>query len=236
MATDKTCIDAGAMERAATDLEGLITDATLKDFDNLKSFVLEAGPDGFDAAKWLEHVVIDRRHGMIEHVKTLKFVFDGLAKTLRNISKTISTTDTNAAGDLNGQAITELNGWITNSRGHSIPPAAPTGSGRQKNYNSGDNQNPEGAFTSYDVDAAYAHPDDEVKLTVPLPGDKGHLPAGAIFDEYGKIITEANAGGSGSDIHEDLFFIDQHETNKPGDPEDSPPITDPRPKPKRTGR
>src|SRR5215218_4130166 len=178
-----TGIDRAALERAATELEGLITDATVTNFENLKGFILEAGRDGFDAAQWLEHVVIDRRHGMIEHVRNLKFVFDGLAKTLRHISETNGKQDTAAA---NGMAITALNGWISQSKAHAIPPAAPAGSGRKANYNSGDTANPEGAFALYDIDAADRNPNGPVKITVPLPGDS-RLPPGAHtwVDEYG---------------------------------------------------
>ena len=218
-----TGIDKAALEKAATDLEGLVPDETMKEFEKLKDIQLEAGDPAFDAAQWLEHVLIDRRHGMIEHVKNLQFVFGNLATTLRSISSIVGEKDEDGAKALDGQATEKINEWITQSLNHELPPAAPTGSGRKSDYNSKDKGNPEGAFALFDIDGADKKPKEPVVINVPLPSDKGKLPsADKLLDEYGSIIGEANKG-DGPDINEDFVFLSEKVTNTSTDPEDDVP-------------
>jgi hypothetical protein len=200
-------IDNGAMKRAVQTLRELVPDDLLGQFEKLNEHELNAGPDSFDAARWLEELLVDRRHGMIEGAKFVKVVVDGLADALEKVMNIFEQTDEEGALSIEDQRLTELNGWIDRALGADIPPAAPGNHylfGRT-DYNSGDT----GELPSYlgwDIhpDGYGGDPDGVVHINTDR---REQLPVPSLLDDYRNIIDEANPL-PGKDIDEDFIFSD----------------------------
>jgi hypothetical protein len=94
VATVVTEIQNSQMYKAARELRGLVSDETLAAFDGLDTDKPEGGLPTFDAAKWLDDAVLDRRHGLIHHVHVLRDTFEGLATALEDVAGGITETDT----------------------------------------------------------------------------------------------------------------------------------------------
>ena len=76
------------------ELRGLVSDETLAPFEGLDTDKPEGGLPTFDAAKWLDDAVLDRRHELIHHVHVLRDTFDGLATALEEVAASVTETDT----------------------------------------------------------------------------------------------------------------------------------------------
>jgi hypothetical protein len=220
---DSTGIDRTTIDKAVTDLKALIPDSMITDFDAVDKLLYEAGPAGMDAATWLEDVVMDRRHGMLEHTKQLKFIFNGLGDALTAVANTLQNQDTTSAGNLESGALTSLNNWVTSVQNYKLPPAIPADHhiNGKTTYETGDTATPESNYTSFDIGRdGYHVVDKDGNLVLNLAADPKHLPAGQFETDYQTIISEVNKkDGATQDISEDFIFVDGHPVLKPGDPE-----------------
>ena len=98
--TTTTSIDGEAVDVIVTRLRGLVTPAMLAELEKPDSSPLDADGPGFDAARWLDDVITDRRQALAELVRNLRSVFEELADTLASVRNEISRTDSSAAATL----------------------------------------------------------------------------------------------------------------------------------------
>lgn len=160
-----------------TRLHGLITADMMADFNRLNTFVLQAGPEGFDAAQWLEDVVSDRRAGLIAHATLLQATFGSLADAIGDAAKAIAGADGDAAAGLDA-----IRAWLASSDPTLLPPVVHAyGSGRTS-YDSGD--------TGGDPQLLYG---------VTAGGDHVVKDGGVAID------LPKKAGASAPDLYQDIF-------------------------------
>jgi hypothetical protein len=196
-----TYANSSGLESAITRLRDLITDDTIGKFRALGDFGLNAGPPEIDAAQWLEGIITDRKHGIMEHVIYLQKVFGSLADLLENVGLALTDTDSYGASTLNkGGADAAINEWITFVNGLDLPPAVPDDhllSGKD-DYGTGDTGGSKAEFT-FDYDSTYDPNYGANGVTINIPTREG-LPNQelfGIFDEVaGAVDTELIVSGT----------------------------------------
>ena len=188
-----TSASTSAAEKLGARLRNLVTDATITKYEGLKSLKLEAGPPGMDAAVWLEDLVLDRRAGLVAHMKHLRLVFTGLASAVEDAAAALTGEDKDGAG-----AIDAINSWIDKVNDATIPSST-----SKKTYNSDDGGgNPQ---LLWETGADGSHIGDSI--TIHMPKDGAGLPYQHGFDEYKDILVKA--GGKASDAPGLVFTPDE---------------------------
>ena len=95
-----TSIDGVAIDLLVTRLRGLVPPSLLADLRQPDTPRLQATGALFDAARWLDDVVEDRRQALAEHVWELHLLFEELADALLRVRSEISLADSTAAANL----------------------------------------------------------------------------------------------------------------------------------------
>ncbi len=105
-----TNVEPAALEAAAKKLDDLFADTSA--FENLEKFELQAGPDTFDSANWLEALVDDRLKGLMAHGDAMKETCTDLAEKLRKIAKKFTDADSANAEALQTGALEIIDTWV----------------------------------------------------------------------------------------------------------------------------
>jgi len=95
-----TAVDGVAVDRLVTRLRILVPPALLAELERPDAPRLHAGGALFEAARWLDDVVEDRRHALAEHLRQLRALFEELAGTLERARGELSLADSTAAAAL----------------------------------------------------------------------------------------------------------------------------------------
>ncbi|MEV0131129.1 hypothetical protein AB0H83_22020 [Dactylosporangium sp. NPDC050688] len=204
MATTTT-ISTTEADDFARRLRALVTPETVSKIGKLKTIELEAGPPGMNAAEWLEAIVGDRRAAVVEHLNYLDTVFEGMATAVQRVAAVLTGVD--ASADLAAGA---LNTWIDQVNGVKIPALPP---GVKTTYDTGDTGGDPQML--WQVGPTGTHAGTDPNIVINLPDGKAGLPNQQLFDEYGKIISDAHDG----EKPPALIYTDDGRVIKPGDPE-----------------
>jgi hypothetical protein len=201
-------MDPAIITKAVTDLKNIVNPDMLTRFKKLADIEHYAGEVDFMAAQWLEDVVIDRCHGLYEHVKVLQKVFDGLATALDKIKTSISGKDFDAANSL---AITEINNWISGATSLTIPPALGKDHYLLNHPNGYTTTDTAGnvVYNLYDIDAHGYALTDGGNIVIDTNDHEDNLAVTGLWDEfYGPLITDINDDPDGvDDIGEDYVMM-----------------------------
>lgn len=98
--TVTTSIDGIAVDLLVTRLRALVPPAVLADLARPDTSRLAADGGLFEAARWLDDVVEDRRQALSEHVQQLQSLFEELADALVRVRGEISLVDSTGAQTL----------------------------------------------------------------------------------------------------------------------------------------
>jgi hypothetical protein len=183
MATTTSISTAEAAEIARR-LRALIPSDTISKVSKITTLEFEAGPPSMDAAEWLEAIVGDRRQAVVEHLKYLSQLFEGLAAAIERVASLLTGTD---AG--NAKALDPLNTWIDAVNAAKTPPLP---SGGKTTYDSGDTGgNPQLAWQigpdgTHVGDPSYIFID-----TQPSADDNPDFPNPNIFNDMYNVYKDA---------------------------------------------
>lgn len=206
----KTEIDPEALKTAATELEKLIDQPTRDLMAKLTDMAPEAGE--FDAAKWIEDRVQDRRGALRQHFTDLDEAFNSLAVKLRGVVDIISDKD-----DEGSVVYAAMNEWVDGVNAVERPGAKGNQLGTDGTYDSGDTAPGNGRA-----------PIDYIKEP---NGDVRIVPDGVTFqdekwkNELDDVFSDAkdDAGAPGEEIDYDGgFYTDEPIVITPNSPEDGP--------------
>ena len=178
-----TTISVSEADDFARRLRALVTPETITKISKLTTLELEGGPPGMDAAEWLEAIVGDRRTAVVEHLKYMDVVFEGLATAIQRVAQVLTGVDADSA-----QAVGALNTWIDTVNG--VKP--PTLTNTKSTYDTGDTGGDPQTLWGIGKTGAHSGKDDEIVIN--LPDSRDGLPNQKLFDEYRDIIREANKG------------------------------------------
>lgn len=193
-----TKIDVNALNTSATNIGNIAQDTS--PFDKLAAMDPTTGT--FDAAKWLQDIVRDRRDGLVQHGRDLQKVFADMQAHLQSIATDYQNADTsNADGisKLNGQIDSEISTLQTQMQ-NDAPGLYGTASGSSSappNYNSGDNTSPGGAKQTVTFD-----PNGAGSTVTQSNGKNQHVDGGApqytSSPDYGNSPDTNSPVGNGS--------------------------------------
>jgi hypothetical protein len=204
-----TKVTADALKAAAKKLDDLFADTSA--FENLEKFEdLQAGPDTFDSANWLEALVDDRLKGLQAHGDAMKASVTDLAEKLVKIEKQFRDADDANADALQNGALEIIDTWVGDTMDISFEDAENT----DVNFKGPDTKDVP-REDHFDIDKGNAVYKDG-KVTIKFPKADGLDYDG---QDPGGIFDEANEDGEGEDFkYNDGFIFDEkgdHE-NKEG--------------------
>jgi hypothetical protein len=180
-------------------LRDLMTSAMVEDFESLKTYSINAGPPGMDAAQWLEAVVKDRRDGMIVHARLLRATFESLADALSDAGRLLSGADGDGASGL-----AAIEAWLSSSNPSLLLPIDYGYADGRTSYDSGDTGgNPR---LVYQVTDAGDHVTEEGGVVIDVPDKKDALDPD-IYDELidGHVVDEKR--DEARDKKPDFMFV-----------------------------
>lgn len=193
-----TAVVADALEAAAGKLDALFDDTSA--FDNLDKFHdLQAGPDTFDSANWLEALVDDRLKGLRAHGEAMQVSITDLAEKLRRVAARFREADDAFADSLQTGAVEIIDTWVGDTVDYTFDEAENT----DVVWQGPDTQEaPHG--DRFDIDKGAAVYDKDGNVKVWMPDAEGLDYAG---EDPGGIFREVNEDGDGEDIEYKGGFI-----------------------------
>lgn len=193
--TSTTSIDPDKMRTAADGLEKLFGEPSMTIFIKAQKLVLDAGQ--FDAAKWLEDLVLDRRKGIYQHALDMRFACEQLAIRLRHIATAFENQDRSGGGGIHGfekVAAEEINGWVTSVNDFAIPAAKSEQADGGDGYDSHDNSGSDPTL-GFGVDPVTGETivtdDGNVSINIPPAGSIEDLPSD-VDELVEDVYTEGN--------------------------------------------
>jgi hypothetical protein len=192
-----TQIDPAALEAAAKKLDDLFADTSA--FENLEKFELQAGPDTFDSANWLEALVDDRLKGLMAHGDAMKASITDLAEKLRKIAKKFQEADDKNAESLQNGALEIIDTWVGDTVDISFDDAEKT----DVNFKGQDTKDVP-RDDHFKIDKGNAVYDENGQVTIDMPKADG---LDYDYQDPGGIFKEANEKGGGTDFKYEGGFL-----------------------------
>jgi hypothetical protein len=197
---NETYVGAG-LPSLLTRLRSLITTDMIADFEKLNTYAVNAGPQGMDAAQWLETVVKDRRAGLIAHAKLVQATFVSMAEAIEEAAQLMSGADGDGAS-----SISAIEAWLTSSPDPSLlPPVVHSYVGDRTSYDTGDRGGDPRLF--YGVTDTGDRVTGSDGLTIDLP-DKSEAPAPDVYQEIFQDLPDQPGSSAVKDPPDFMFLSD----------------------------